>query len=126
MEEKCSVRLGNGVIEFRLLKTEEKLWGKLNETKSKEEMASKRQEAILASQKREKELKDERAKRKREEEQFAIREQMKLEQTKRENMEKQKQVYIYIYIYMMLFTGVCTTCSLLYIYNKNLEVSIES
>ena len=92
MEEKCNVKVGNGVIEFRLAKQEEREWGQLMRTVGREDMVGARERAVLASQLKEKSIVEERAKKKREEEQYAIREQMKLEQEKREAIAMEKQV----------------------------------
>ena len=92
IEEQCNVKIGEGLIEFRLVKSEETLWGKLASEGDKEMLASKREEAITISHQRAKQEKQEKAKRKREEEQFAIKEQMRLEQEDKERVEKEKQV----------------------------------
>ena len=55
-------------------------------------MVGARERAVLASQLKEKTIVEERAKKKREEEQYAIREQMKLEQEKKEAIAMEKQV----------------------------------
>ncbi len=97
VEEKCNVRVGNGVIEFQLVKEDHgTMWGQIHSTDtSKTHVASKREEALRLSQQREQELIEKRAKLKREEERFAIRQQMKLEQEKREQLEREKEVSRY-------------------------------
>lgn len=93
IEEKCRAKVGNGLIEFCLMKKDEGLWGQIgSSTIDKDEMKRRRDEAVLASHQREKELVEKRAKAKKQEETFAIREQMKIEQEKRDRIEKVKKV----------------------------------
>lgn len=93
IEEQCTARVGNGIIEFRLIKKEGGLWGNLasKETEDKQALGERRAEAVEKVQKAAVEQAEARAKKKREEEQFAIREQMKLEQAQRERIEGEKQ-----------------------------------
>ena len=93
IEEQCTARVGNGIIEFRLIKKEAGLWGNLasEETEDKQVLGEKRAEAVEKVQRSAAEQAEARAKKKREEEQFAIREQMKLEQAQRERIEGEKQ-----------------------------------
>lgn len=92
IEDQCSVAVGNGVIEFRLVKQEEGLWEKLASTTNKKEMAEKREQAVEEAQKSEKKRSEERARKKKEEERFAIKEQMRIEQEERDDIKKQKDV----------------------------------
>lgn len=95
VEDQCTVKLGNGIIEFRLIKKELGLWGSLicKETaEDKNVLAEKRTEAMEVVKKVAVEETEARAKKKREEERFAIREQMRLEQEERERIEADKQV----------------------------------
>ena len=94
LEEKCSIKIGNGVILFNLVKETAGLWGRLAielTKENKEAIMAKRDKAIAVSHERSEAEKKERAKRKREEEQFAIKEQMRLEQEERERIENDKQ-----------------------------------
>ena len=93
LEEKCTAKVGNGVIEFVLIKEEPGMWGKLSseESKEKEFMTEKRAEAIEHAQKTAAELAEQKAKKKRDEETFAIRQQMKLEEEERGRIEQVKQ-----------------------------------
>ncbi len=93
IEERCVARVGNGVIDFTLIKKEPGIWGRLNseEAESKEKMVEKRAEAVDYVHKSAKELAEQKAKKKREEESFAIRQQMKLEEEERERIEQEKQ-----------------------------------
>ena len=93
IEEQCTAKVGNGVIEFRLIKKEIGLWGSLasKEAETKHVLEEKRAEAVEKVRKTAAELAEARAKKKREEEQFAIREQMRLEQEQREKIEGEKQ-----------------------------------
>ena len=93
IEEQCTVKVGNGVIEFRLIKKEIGLWGDLvsKEAESKHVLEEKRAEAVEKVRRVAAEEAEARAKKKREEEQFAIREQMRLEQEQRERIEGEKQ-----------------------------------
>ena len=93
VEEQCTAKVGNGVIEFRLIKKEPRLWGQLSsaESEDKDFMADRRTEAVQHAHKKASELAEQKAKKKREEEQYAIRQQMKLEQEERERIEREKQ-----------------------------------
>lgn len=93
VEEQCTARVGNGIIEFRLIKKEAGLWGNLasKETEDKQVLGEKRAEAVEKVQRSAAEEAEARAKKKREEERFVIREQMKLEQAQRERIEGEKQ-----------------------------------
>lgn len=93
VEEKCTAKVGNGVIEFVLVKEEPGLWGRLNseESTDKSVMAEKRQEAIDHVHKTAAETADLKAKKKKEEETFAIKQQMKLEEEERERIEAVKK-----------------------------------
>ena len=94
VEEHCTARVGNGVIEFRLLKKDAGLWGRLLAPEAAEDrrvLAEKRAEAVEAVRKATEQQAEARAKKKREEERFAVREQMKLEQEERERIEREKQ-----------------------------------
>ena len=93
VEEQCTARVGNGIIEFRLIKKEAGLWGNLasEETEDKQVLGEKRAEAVEKVQRSAAEQAEARAKKKREEERFVIREQMKLEQAQRERIEGEKQ-----------------------------------
>ena len=93
VEERCTARVGNGVVEFRLVKREAGMWGRLDseEAQDKHVLGERRAEAVEKVQKATAEQAMARAKKKREEEQFAIREQMKLEQEQRERIEREKQ-----------------------------------
>ncbi len=93
VEEKCTAKVGNGVIEFVLIKQEPGTWGRLNSEESKEKsvMVEKRREAIEHVQKTAAEVVEQKAKKKKEEETFAIRQQMKLEEDERERIETIKQ-----------------------------------
>lgn len=95
LEEKCTVRIGNGVVDFRLVKRSPGLWNRLvaPEGEDKSCMVEKRSEAIAHAHKKAAEEREERAKKKREEEQFAIKQQMKLEEEERGRIERIKQVH---------------------------------
>ena len=95
VEEQCSVKIGNGVVEFRLLKASPGMWGHLAAQEDKNGMVERRMEAIAHAHKKAAEDKEARAKKKREEEQFAIRQQMKLEEQETARIEAVKQVYLY-------------------------------
>ena len=92
-EEKCSARVGNGLVGFRLVKRDPALWGRLSSPESvdKSVMVEKRAEAVEHTHKRVAEAREEKARRKREEEQFAIKEQMRLESEERERMERERE-----------------------------------
>ena len=93
VEEQCVARVGNGVIDFMLIKKEQGLWGRLasEESQDKEKMVEKRAEAVDYAHKAAKELAEQKAKKKREEETFAIKQQMKLEAEERERIDQEKQ-----------------------------------
>lgn len=93
LEEKCTAKVGNGVVNFLLSKEEHGLWGRLGSEASedKEVMSVKRAEAIEHVQKTAAKLDEEKAKKKREEERFAIKQEMKLEELEREKIEQIKQ-----------------------------------
>ena len=93
IEERCLARVGNGVIDFTLLKKEPGLWGRLHseESEDKEKMVEKRAEAIDYAHKSAVELAKQRAKAKKEEESFAIKQQMKLEEEERQRIAQAKQ-----------------------------------
>lgn len=93
VEEKCTAKVGNGVIEFVLIKEEPGIWGRLNSEESREKdfMTEKRAEAIEHAQKAAAELAEQKAKKKRDEDTYAIRQQMKLEEEERERIEQVKQ-----------------------------------
>lgn len=92
-EEQCTAKIGNGVIEFRLIKKEPGVWGKLASGKSEDKafMVERRAEAIEHAHKTAAEIADQKAKKKREEEQYAIKQQMRLEEEDRERIEREKQ-----------------------------------
>lgn len=89
LEEKCTAKIGNGVVEFILVKEEQGLWGRLTSEESEDEtaMSAKRAEALEHVQKVSRELAEERAKKKKEEERFAVKEEMRLEEEEREQIE---------------------------------------
>ena len=91
--ERCSAKVGNGVIKFRLVKKDPSVWGSLGsaECEDRRALGKRRAEAVERAQEVAREEAELRAKTKREEEQFAIRQQMKLEQEERERIEKEKQ-----------------------------------
>lgn len=93
VEEQCVARVGNGVIDFTLIKKEPILWGRLSseESENKETMIEKRAEAVDYVHKAAKELAEQKAKKRREEESFAIKQQMKLETEERERIAQEKQ-----------------------------------
>lgn len=93
LEEKCTAKVGNGVIEFILEKQEEKLWRMLvsEESADKEAMTEKRTEAIEHAQTMAARVAEEKAKKVREEQTFAIKQEMKLEEEERERIELVKK-----------------------------------
>ena len=93
IEERCVARVGNGIIDFTLIKKEPGIWGRLHseESESKERMVEKRAEAVDYAHRSAKELAEQKAKKRREEESFAIKQQMKLEEEERERIEREKQ-----------------------------------
>ena len=94
VEERCTVKVGDGAVEFRLLKKETGLWGTLaasDVVQDKQALAEKRAEAVEEVGKAGVERAEARAAKRREEESYAIREQMRLEQEAREKIEGQKQ-----------------------------------
>lgn len=94
VEEQCEAKVGNGTVEFRLVKKTVGLWGSLNnpDARSKEAMKENREKAIARAHERAELDSKDRAKKKREEEQYAIKEQMRIEQEEQERIEKEKQV----------------------------------
>ena len=92
IEDQCTVRIGNGVILFTLVKEEKGIWGQLFSEEDKESMIEKRKVAVDHAQKQAEQDRAEKAKKKRDEEQFAIKKQMKLDEEERERIEKEKQV----------------------------------
>lgn len=98
VEEQCSVRIGNGMVEFRLVKRNPGLWTRLRAPEGEDEssMVEKRSEAIAHAHKKAAEEGEARAKKKREEEQFAIKQQMKLEEEERARIERTKQVCVWL------------------------------
>lgn len=93
VETQSTAKIGKGVINFRLIKKEPGLWGRLNsyESEDKDAMVAKRAEAVAHSQRLQAELREDRAKKKREEEQYVIQQQMKQEQEERDRIERDKQ-----------------------------------
>ena len=93
IEERCTARVGNGMINFTLVKKEPGIWGRLRseESESKKKMIEKRAEAVDYAHRTAKEVAEQKAKKKREEESFAIRQQMKLEEEERGRIEREKQ-----------------------------------
>lgn len=93
LEEKCTAKIGNGMVKFILSKEEPGLWGRLDseESQDKETMNAKRAEALEHSEKAAARLAEEKAKKKREEERFAIKQEMKLEEEEREKIELVKK-----------------------------------
>lgn len=89
LEEKCTAKVGNGVVNFVLAKEEHVLWGRLasEESENKDAMSVKRAEAIEHAQKMAAKLDEDKAKKKREEERFAVKQEMKLEEEEREKIE---------------------------------------
>ena len=94
VEEQCTAKVGNGKIDFRLVKRKAGLWGSLNSSnaRSKEAMKENREKAIARAQEHAKQAIEDRDKKKREEDQYAIKEQMRIEQEERERIEREKQV----------------------------------
>ena len=93
VEEQCSAKVGNGVIEFRLIKKEPGLWGRLSSAASEDKdfMVDRRAEAVEYVHKKATELAEQKAKKKREEERYAIKQQMKLEEEEQERIKQEKQ-----------------------------------
>ena len=93
LEEKCTAKIGNGVVQFILVKEEEGIWGRLEsqDSENKEFMSAKRAEAIEHAEKTAAKLAEEKAKKKKEEETFAIKQEMKLEEEERERIELVKK-----------------------------------
>lgn len=93
LEEKCTAKVGNGMVRFILTKEETGLWGRLEseESQDKEFMSEKRAEAREHLEKTAAALAEEKAKKKREEERFAIKQEMKLEEEERERIEQVKE-----------------------------------
>ncbi len=92
-EEQCRARVGNGVVEFRLLKKDPHVWGRLSsaECEDKAFMVEKRAEAIGRAHKSAAEMAEQKAKKKQEEERYAVKQQIKLEEDDRERIEGEKQ-----------------------------------
>ena len=93
LEEKCTAKIGNGVVKFILSKEKCGLWGRLvsEDFEDKERMTAKRAEAIEHAQKKAVELAEQKAKKKKEEQTFAIKQEMKLEDEERERIEQVKK-----------------------------------
>lgn len=93
LEENCTAKVGNGVVNFILAKEEQGIWGRLvsEESEDKETMNTRRAEAIEHAQKAAAKLSEENAKKKKAEERFAIRQEMKLEEEERERIEQIKK-----------------------------------
>lgn len=93
LEEKCTAKVGNGVVDFILAKQEERLWGRLvsEESEDKAAMTEKRTEAIEHAQKMAAKVAEEKAKKAREEQTYAIKQEMKLEEEERERIELVKK-----------------------------------
>lgn len=93
LEEKCTAKVGNGMVKFILTKEEPGIWGQLSseESQDKEMMREKRAEALKHSEKEAARMAEEKAKKKREEERFAIKQEMKLEEEEREKIESVKK-----------------------------------
>lgn len=93
LEEKCTAKIGNGAVNFLLVKEEPGLWGSLAsaESQDKQVMKEKRAEALKHAEEETAKLAEERAKKKREEERFAVKQEMKLEQEEREKIEQVKK-----------------------------------
>lgn len=93
VEEQCSMRIGGGVASFRLLKRQPGRWLRLRSADSEDRnaMAEKRAEALEHAHKTAAAMAEERARKKRDEEQFAIRQQMRLEEEARERIEGEKR-----------------------------------
>ena len=95
VEEACTVRVGDGAVEFRLVKKKSGLWGALaagDVGEDRQILAEKRAEAVETVGKAAVEKAEARAVKKREEERYAVREQMRLEQEERARIEEEKQV----------------------------------
>lgn len=91
-DAKSRATFGNGVLEFQLLKKSPLQWNQLlaSESKDKEFMKNKREEAVGKAHKRAEEEKERKAAEKREQEKLALREQMKLEQEERARIDALK------------------------------------
>ena len=89
VEERCTAKVGNGVIEFILVKETESLWSTLvsEESEDKAVMDEKRKEAIEHARKVAEKVAEDKAKKAREEKTFAIKKEMKLEEEEREHIE---------------------------------------
>ena len=110
VEEQCTVKLGNGKIDFRLVKRTAGLWGSLNhpDAGSKDAMKGNREKAIARAHERAEQEVEDRAMKKREEEQYAIKEQMRIEQEERERIEREKQVITSLIYKQALKLPYCT------------------
>ncbi len=93
VEEKCTAKVGNGVIEFILIKEEHRLWGTLvsEESQDKAVMMEKRQEAMDHAAATAAKVAEDKAKKIREEKTFAIKKEMKIEEDEREKIERIKK-----------------------------------
>ena len=93
IEEQSTAKIGNGVVDFRLIKKGPGVWGRLASVESDDRtfMVERRAEALEHAHKAAAKLAEEKAKKKREEEQFAIKQQMKLEEEERERIAREKQ-----------------------------------
>lgn len=91
-DAKSRATFGNGVLKFQLLKKSPLQWNQLlaSESKDKEFMKNKREEAVGKAHKRAEEEKERKAAEKREQEKLALREQMKLEQEERARIDALK------------------------------------
>lgn len=88
-DAKSRATFGNGVLKFQLVKKSPLQWNQLlaSESKDKEFMKTKREEAVGKAHKRAEEEKERKAAEKREQEKLALREQMKLEQEERARID---------------------------------------
>ena len=93
VEERCTAKVGNGVVNFVLVKQEPGVWGQLqsNEAEDKSSMLEKRTEAIEHAHSVAVKVGKEKAKKKQEEERYAVKQQMKLEEEERERIAREKQ-----------------------------------
>ena len=89
VEERCTAKVGNGIIEFILVKKEDGLWGALvsEESEDKEIMKEKRKEAIEHAQATAAKVTEDKAKKAREEKTFSIKKEMKIEEEERQKIE---------------------------------------
>lgn len=90
-DEKCSAKVGDGAVTFRLVKKEVGLWGKLScNTDDKEAMKSRREHAIAEAQEKNQELEQKKAREKQEQNKAAVKEQMRLEEEMRARIQEEK------------------------------------